>query len=1031
MTFFRPIVATLTLLLASAPPAPGAPTAAAVSCGASADITIEDGSVYRADQVFNGTNGYGAIGGQPFSPHIVITYHLLANRPPLEMELYRDQRVGPAGYVFELPDTLYEMTVHLGTFQRNGVGDALMSVVAEGDTILEDFDVITEVGMERPADIRSLVDLSDGELNIDFYDSRGDHDISAIGLRVADPDDATPPATPTGLEALDTYAGVLLRWNRNTETDLLGYRVFRDDGLGWVVERDLRRVPMVVPITQETTRYGVIAIDLYGNESDTTFTSNVGPRDPWSLPLQRYEIFVDPLDLLLLDEDIFADIEVWGTLFVGGAERDSVSLSYRGNSSRPAPKKSWNIDLEGNSPLHGGNDLILKSTFIDKTIQRELLSTDLLALAGVAHPTTFPVRVELNGEYRGVHLDVERINESFVARVGWDAKGRLYRADSALSTNNSLQSYIDLFEPQLVDDWERADAIALTDALVRLPDEDILPWLEASVDLESYLSLLCHHQYAANKDWVGDDYFLYRADPDSPWRIVPWDMHESWDILRVDSPITFGTEETPDLVGRYNRLLNRILHVPSLQRRYTERFREYLASHMHADSILAAFDARESELFEDMNRDVYKATRELSAPYVGAVESVRDFIEARYAEVETQLDAYELPEHVLVHMSELVPTAGHSVHGVEILNLAARPFELSEFYLSDDRADLSKWALPDTILAGQDRVAFSLGSPASRGSWIGLSRLVESSTVVVDSIVAPSFLPATRSYGRYPDSSGRWRYLDYPSPGASNTWNSPIAVELDVSDTLLVTGQPIQITIGLENDEFVAITGTARLALTSWEGIRYPQDPLWTQTIEVPAIGATQLQINAAVPSIGLDAGGYVLSAAFLYGDDLWAVHERELFVLGDPVYALVVNEVMARNDTTLADEAGEYDDWIELYNTSDQSVPLAGLFLTDDLQDDPYRWPLPSQSLAPYEHRVVWCDNDVAQGDFHASFKLSGGGEEVAITSAGPEPVVVDRWVFGAQEADVASGRYPDGQPTWLRQGAPTPGAVNVYSPR
>lgn len=61
------------------------------------------------------------------------------------------------------------------------------------------------------------------------------------------------------------------------------------------------------------------------------------------------------------------------------------------------------------------------------------------------------------------------------------------------------------------------------------------------------------------------------------------------------------------------------------------------------------------------------------------------------------------------------------------------------------------------------------------------------------------------------------------------------------------------------------------------------------------------------------------------------------------PVSGLVINEFMADNAHTLADpcEAGEFADWIELYNGSDEPIELNGLFLTDDL-DEPTQWQIP-----------------------------------------------------------------------------------------
>ncbi|MCP4456195.1 MAG: hypothetical protein GY809_32455 [Planctomycetes bacterium] len=54
----------------------------------------------------------------------------------------------------------------------------------------------------------------------------------------------------------------------------------------------------------------------------------------------------------------------------------------------------------------------------------------------------------------------------------------------------------------------------------------------------------------------------------------------------------------------------------------------------------------------------------------------------------------------------------------------------------------------------------------------------------------------------------------------------------------------------------------------------------------------------------------------------------------------LVINEFMASNTATLEDpdDAGQWPDWIELYNASDQPVTLNGLYLSDDV-NKPTKW--------------------------------------------------------------------------------------------
>lgn len=59
----------------------------------------------------------------------------------------------------------------------------------------------------------------------------------------------------------------------------------------------------------------------------------------------------------------------------------------------------------------------------------------------------------------------------------------------------------------------------------------------------------------------------------------------------------------------------------------------------------------------------------------------------------------------------------------------------------------------------------------------------------------------------------------------------------------------------------------------------------------------------------------------------------------------LRINEFMSANTHTLMDEDGEFPDWIELINTSSQTINLSGYFLTDDI-NNPTQWQFPNLNL-------------------------------------------------------------------------------------
>ncbi len=139
----------------------------------------------------------------------------------------------------------------------------------------------------------------------------------------------------------------------------------------------------------------------------------------------------------------------------------------------------------------------------------------------------------------------------------------------------------------------------------------------------------------------------------------------------------------------------------------------------------------------------------------------------------------------------------------------------------------------------------------------------------------------------------------------------------------------------------------------------------------------------------------------------------------------LLINEFLAKNDHANTDAAGEYDDWLELYNASDQPVSLAGKYLTDD-NGNRTKWPFPADTppLESHDFILIWCDDDLTQSGLHTSFKLAAGGEFIGLV-AEDGVTYIDSLSFGPQQADVTRGRFPDGAADW-RSLQPTPGTTN-----
>ena len=152
-------------------------------------------------------------------------------------------------------------------------------------------------------------------------------------------------------------------------------------------------------------------------------------------------------------------------------------------------------------------------------------------------------------------------------------------------------------------------------------------------------------------------------------------------------------------------------------------------------------------------------------------------------------------------------------------------------------------------------------------------------------------------------------------------------------------------------------------------------------------------------------------------------VYVYEVVPIDSPQDAIVINEVMASNGATAADENGQFEDWIELYNNGTASVDLEGWYLTDT-PFEPTKWRIPGGTLmAPGTYLIVWADEDASQGLMHANFKLSGSGESVLLYDT--DTLLVDNVDFGEQITDQGYARVPNGSGPFIIQ-LPSFGANN-----
>ncbi len=376
---------------------------------------------------------------------------------------------------------------------------------------------------------------------------------------------------------------------------------------------------------------------------------------------------------------------------------------------------------------------------------------------------------------------------------------------------------------------------------------------------------------------------------------------------------------------------------------------------------------------------------------------------------------------------------------LEVFNTGATAVNMEGLFLTDEVDNTQMWEFPDTILPaggylliwcdtelgeGPLHTNFHLDAD---GEFIGLYEYL---AIGNDPIDTTSFGHQARdvSYGRYPNGTGPYGFMPQPTPRAANAPHGnvvPFFEDTSHSPAVPGDGEPVVVTTTISDDHAVIAARVYYDAGSGYTYVALVDDGLHG---DGPAGDGTY---GGTIPGepLGTDVAYY----AWAIDDSLTVGTDPETAPLETYGYhvgyvppAIYVNEFMASNHVTIADNYGEYDDWVEVYNGSGASLNLLGFHLSDT-PDEPDRFTFPDTTLPDGGFILIWCDDDAEQGPLHTTFKLDAAGEFVGLYDRLENGlVVIDTLSFGPQTTDISYGRRRDGELPWMLFPVPTPGISN-----
>ena len=139
----------------------------------------------------------------------------------------------------------------------------------------------------------------------------------------------------------------------------------------------------------------------------------------------------------------------------------------------------------------------------------------------------------------------------------------------------------------------------------------------------------------------------------------------------------------------------------------------------------------------------------------------------------------------------------------------------------------------------------------------------------------------------------------------------------------------------------------------------------------------------------------------------------------------VLINEYSCSN-RSIQDDFGNFEDWIELYNASENFVNLSGYYLSDN-PNNPYKWQFPSVFMNPGSHLIVVCSGRDAMSGLtpHTNFRLNQLQPE-SIVFSDPNGEILESFTLFTTQLGHSYGRLIDGEDTWGIFPNPSPGSPN-----
>ena len=352
--------------------------------------------------------------------------------------------------------------------------------------------------------------------------------------------------------------------------------------------------------------------------------------------LPRYELQIAAAELDALESNPYSNDTHPATFKAGGKVYTGVKVRVRGSWSRSWPKKSLKIEFNHDTPFEGHHSLNLNSGWRDPAFVREPLGYYVYELCGVPAPRSRMVRLDVNGRFGGLYVEVEQPEKEFLNRVGM-VGASVYKAssrgrDSDERDLGNEEAFRTCYNKETQKKEGYAELQQFCHELATAKDK--VDFFTRRVDVEHYVNYLAATALIQHWDGFNKNHFLvYDSRGSQKWLVVPWDLdrtfgdHWNGSFSETRLPLMLGTRNLPGVTG-WNRLEEKFYSDPALRAKLLNRLAELLDKEFTSQKLNPVLDQMEKAIATEAAQDRSKWPG--SDPDIhGEIAQLKTFIEQR------------------------------------------------------------------------------------------------------------------------------------------------------------------------------------------------------------------------------------------------------------------------------------------------------------------------------------------------------------------------------------------------------------------